>query len=57
MLEGIARRLVAAGDFAALRAHDAARMQCIKAVGTGQLGALLACVRERVILADFSKVA
>jgi type I restriction enzyme R subunit len=57
VLDGTARLMVESGDFAALRAHDAALSQSIKAIGPDQLRALLSYVREQVALGDFSQVA
>lgn len=57
VLDGVARGHIERGDFASLRAHDAAAFQSIKNLGPERLALLLAYMRAQVPLDDFISVA
>ncbi len=57
VLEGEVRRLIAAGDYAALRTRDAGVYQSLKVIGPGGLKPLLAYIQAYVPMDDLVRVA
>jgi type I restriction enzyme R subunit len=57
LLDGDQRRLIEAGDFAALRARDAGLFQAVKTIGVDGVKTIATYIRAEVPLEAFAKVA